>query len=56
MELNKDFELQSRMSGSVNKKAVLSEDTLRQLSKSLTKVFPNNVDNLEDVEIAYEAP
>ena len=56
MEVNRKCEPQDRMNGSVESRAILSEDTLRQLSKSLTKILPDKVDSLEDGEIAYEVP
>ena len=56
MEVSREYEHQGRMTGSVDNEEILSEDRLRQLSKILTKIIPDNVDGLEDGEIAYEIP
>ena len=53
MELNREREPQNLINGSNGNKAILSEDSLRQLSKSLTGLIPNNVDVLEEGVIAY---
>lgn len=53
MELNREREPQDLVNGSNENKAILSEDSLRQLSKSLTGLIPNNVDVLEEGVIAY---
>lgn len=54
MELNREREPQDLINSSNENKAILSEDSLRQLSKSLTGLIPNNVDVLEESVIAYE--
>lgn len=53
MELNKERELQDLTHGSNEIKTILSEDALRQLSKSLMRLIPNNVENLEEGAFAY---
>lgn len=53
MELNKKRELQDLTHGSNEIKTILSEDALRQLSKSLMRLIPNNVENLEEGAFAY---
>lgn len=53
MELNKVRELQDHINGSDEIGAILSEDALRQLSKSLTALIPENVDSLGENTFAY---
>lgn len=51
---NKEREPQDLIKGGNENKAILSEDALRQLSKSLTVLIPNkNVDSLEEDAFAY---
>lgn len=47
------LESASLKTSSMANKAILSEDSLRQLSKSLTGLIPNNVDVLEEGVIEY---
>ncbi len=53
MEVNNEPEPQDLINGSMENGAILSEDALRQLSKSLTRLIPSNVDSLEDGAFAY---
>ena len=53
MEFSKECEPQDLISGSNDNRTVLSEDALRQLSKSLTGLIPNNVDSPEKGAFAY---
>ncbi len=53
MEVNNEPEPQDLINGSMENGAILSEDALRQLSKSLTKLIPSNVDSLEDGALLY---
>ena len=54
MELYREREPQDLINGSNEIKAVLSEDALRQLSKSLTGLIPNNhVNCLEEGSFMY---
>ena len=53
MELKKKSELQDHINGTDEDKAILSEDALRKLSKSLTAFISKNVDSLEESAIAY---
>ena len=51
---NKEREPQDLIKGSNENKAILSEDAMRQLSKSLTVLIPNkNVDSLKEDAFAY---
>lgn len=52
MELNDERELRGTTDGS--NETTLSEDALRQLSKSLTVLIPKNVDNFEDGAFGYK--
>lgn len=53
MELNKKCEIQDHTNGTDEYKAILSEDALRKLSKSLTALIPKHVDSLEENTFAY---
>ena len=48
-----ECEPQTHINGSDEIGAILSEDALRQLSKSLTALVPENVDSLEEGAFAY---
>lgn len=52
MELNKEREPRGLINGS-NEKPLLSEDALRQLSKSLTALIPDKFDSLEEDDFTY---
>ena len=53
METNHECEPKDLISGSNEIRAILSEDALRQLSRSVTKLIPNDVDNLGEDIFAY---
>lgn len=54
MELYREREPQDLINGSNEVKAVLSEDALRQLSKSLIRLIPNShVNCLEEGSFMY---
>ena len=53
MEARKEYEPQNLIDGSNENKALLSEDALRLLSKSLTGLIPNNIDSVENGAFAY---
>ena len=53
MEANEECEPQGLIYGSIDGEPVLSEDALRQLSKTLTKIIPHSVDGLEKSTYAY---
>lgn len=53
MQLNEERELRDLINGGNENRAILSEHALRQLSKSLTGLIPDNVDNLEEDAFAY---
>ena len=53
MELNKEREPRSLINGSNENKPLLSEDALRQMSKSLTAFIPNKLDRLEEDGLRY---
>lgn len=54
MELNNEREPQETTNGSNEDGTTLSEHALRQLSKSLMTLIPNNVDSLEDDAFGYK--
>lgn len=53
MELNREGGFQDHINRSDGNKAILSEDALRELSKSLTVLIPKDVDRLEESALAY---
>lgn len=53
MEPKEECEVQDHINGTDEAIAILSEDALRKLSKSLTAVIPKNVDSLEESTFAY---
>ena len=55
MDLNKERAIQAHINGSDGNKAILSEDALRELSKSLAVLVPKDVDRLEESAIAYRS-
>ena len=48
MGLGEEGEVQDLIDGGKEKKTVLSEHALRQLSKTLPRHIPNNADRLEE--------
>ena len=48
MKLNNEREPQGTTNGSNEESTILSEGALRQLSKSLMVIIPNDVDSLEE--------
>ena len=53
MEAEEEPEPQETINSSNGNITVLSEDALRQLSKSLTKIISNDVNGLENGVVAY---
>ena len=53
MELNKEREPRGLINGSSENKPLLSEDALRQMSKSLTALIPDKLDGLEEDGMRY---
>lgn len=53
MDSHEELEPQSLVNDSKENEAILSEDALRQLSKSLTKLVPSDVDILEKDVLEY---
>lgn len=53
MELNKECGSQDHINGSDGNKAILSEDALRELSKSLAVLIPKDAERLEESALAY---
>ena len=53
MEARRGYGPQDLIDGNNENEALLSEDALRLLSKSLTGLIPNNVDSVEDDALAY---
>ena len=51
MELSKERQLPDLTN---EKKVILSEDALRQMSKNVTGFIPNNVESPDDSAFAYE--
>ena len=55
MEINGECKPQDLISGSKENRAILSQDELRQLSKSFTKLIPNDiVSSLGEDAFSYE--
>lgn len=54
MELSKERQLPDLTNGSNEKKVILSEDALRQMSKNVTGFIPNNVESPDESAFAYE--
>ena len=53
MNSHKEPQPQDPINGSKKEEAILSEDALRQLSKSLTRLIPNDVEIVEKNAFAY---
>ena len=53
MEANSEPESKGLINGSIDNESVLSEDALRQLSKTMTKIIPHSFDGLEKSTYAY---
>ena len=53
MEIKEECKPQDLINGSKENRAILSQDALRQLSKSFTKLIPNNVSSLGKDAFAY---
>ena len=53
MEIDKECKSQDLINGSGENRAILSVDALRQLSKSFTKLIPNDVSSLGEGGFAY---
>ena len=53
MEINQESKPQDLINGSKKNGAILSQHALRQLSKSFTKLIPNNVSSLDEDTFAY---
>ena len=56
MDVNKEREILDLIDNTSENKAILSEDALRQLSKSLTKLIPKTVESRGDSVFAYGFP
>ena len=53
MEIKEECKPQDLINGSKENRAILSQDALRQLSKSFTKLIPNKISSLGEDAFAY---